>query len=376
MTATDPSRNESLLGQLAVARRLVTRAQVDECLRLQESAADKRLGQLLVERGYLQSEEVLEVLREQANRLRRKGPGVVEAPAPLRAGVPFGGYTVSRQVGRSAIGDLFELGESGEPAAVLRLLDARAPTALIGGFLSAARALRASDTPRSVVRVIEEGERGGRAYVVAEHFPGRSLKQVMAEAGGLSVERALVVIIALAEGLARVHELGVLHGDLRPSKVHFRADGSVAARAFGLGARHATPTLRSEPYYLAPELIAEPESLSQASEVYALGAVFYHMLAGRAPFSDQTSDAESAILTRRPTYIRDRRRKVPDELEAVCFQCLNKDPRARYPGAATFLEDCQRFLNGERVHAQPPSRSRHYMAWFKRWLGPKPLDRS
>jgi len=106
---------------------------------------------------------------------------------------------------------------------------------------------------------------------------------------------------------------------------------------------------------MAPEqVLAEPDQVGPATDVYGLGGILYQALTGRPPF-----DAATPVETMRQVVeadvvpVRRLRAAVPRDLETICHKCLEKDPAKRYPTAAALAEDLNRFLAGEPVRARP-----------------------
>ena len=128
------------------------------------------------------------------------------------------------------------------------------------------------------------------------------------------------------------------------------------------------------PHYMAPEQArGQHNEIGPVTDVYALGAILYELLAGRPPF-----DGESAIhlmyrLTREePTSIRSLRPKTPRDLEIICLKCLHKQPHRRYASAAALADDLRRFLNFEPILARPISICERGVQWVRRhpaWAG-------
>ncbi|MDQ3334467.1 MAG: serine/threonine protein kinase [Myxococcota bacterium] len=203
---------------------------------------------------------------------------------------------------------------------------------------------------RNIARVIEYGDRDGVSYLVMEHVEGTGLDRLVAEQGPLEVRRVVDLCGQVLAGLDAVHRAGIVHADIKSANVlvESRADGTQIARLidFGLARFSNEPSLDDDrvlsgtPEYVAPELI-ETGSPMVTSDIYAVGVVMYELLTGSTPFGGGTSDE---ILRRQiddavvPPSLRAPERDIPIEIEAVVMRALAKDPRARFPTAASFAE--------------------------------------
>jgi serine/threonine-protein kinase len=191
----------------------------------------------------------------------------------------------------------------------------------------------------NVIEIFDQGEtEEGTPYIVMELLTGQTLSALI-DAGALSPARAVPIMIQVARGVARAHDLGVVHRDLKPDNIYVsrRDDGSDLVKILDFGiARSRTDTrlttageLFGTPQYLAPERISSGEA-GPSVDLYALGVIFFEMLTAKLPF--EASDAPTFLvmhLKDTPKSPRTIDRRIPEKLDALILQLLEKDPRAR-----------------------------------------------
>lgn len=171
-----------------------------------------------------------------------------------------------------------------------------------------------------------------RLFFTMERVPGPSLDDELP----LAPERARTLLIQALEGLAHLHAHGVLHGDLKPENLRLDARGDLKLMDLGLAIPVASRprAIQGTPLYLSPEA-ARCDRLDGRSDLYALGAVFYHLLAGRPPFeADSPSALLQAHLHRTPVPLDG----VPEELASLILALLAKAPHERPASAAMALK--------------------------------------
>jgi hypothetical protein len=220
-------------------------------------------------------------------------------------------------------------------------------------FLREVRAAGRLSGHPNVVEIYDAGVLpDGHPYLVMELCPSGSL----AGRGPLPPPQVAGIGAGIADALATAHGLGVLHRDIKPANILIKRYGTVGLADFGLAAlvesgRDTSVTLAAlTPAYAPPEAfnLAPP---TPRSDLYALGATLYALLAGRPPrFPDDGTDPSLPEIIRLHDAPVADLPGVPGELTAVLRRALAKDPAWRYPDAAMFRDDLARFGGGP---AQP-----------------------
>jgi serine/threonine protein kinase len=211
-------------------------------------------------------------------------------------------------------------------------------------FRHEARTLAAFHHP-NVVDVYDFGEHraGDRAlaYLVMAYVDGEPLSHRIAARGRLPVAEAMSVVAQVGEALHAVHANGVVHRDIKPGNLLVRPDGTVVLVDFGVARSTEGTAITSADavpgtvLYMAPEQVSG-DPVSAATDVYALGAVAYHCLAGEPPFS---GDAALEVALRHlhddyPPLPAD----VPEPVRALVDRALAKNPADRFPTAGALAE--------------------------------------
>jgi serine/threonine-protein kinase len=219
----------------------------------------------------------------------------------------------------------------------------------------------------------------GRVYFTMPFFEGRNLDEIFdltrARLEGWSLGRALFVLSKVCEVMAYAHSRGVIHRDLKPANLIAGAFGEIYVVDWGLakvlGRLESEPetgaelveaadasigqtldgTVAGTPPYMAPEQAQGlTEEISFSADVYALGAMLYRLLAGRAPYAPRRGHMESpekiVELIRRgpPTPLRRLAPKAPAELVAICEKAMARQPQDRYASVEDLARDLQAYL--------------------------------
>jgi len=205
----------------------------------------------------------------------------------------------------------------------------------------------------SIVRVHTSGVREGRPCLVYELVEGgKTLCDVMA--AGCSIEEGVRLLRDAARGLGHAHARGILHRDVKPDNVLIDAEGRAKVADFGLAAAKGldqltvTGAVLGTPLYMAPETLGGiKEQVGPHTDVWALGAILYELLAGIPPFSADSLVTLGVQVVQAPVPSIDSSREVPPALLGVAKRALEKSPEDRYPDGDAFADDLDAYLRGE-----------------------------
>src|SRR6266404_398959 len=214
----------------------------------------------------------------------------------------------------------------------------------------------------NIVSVHEVGIHAGQHFFSMDYVEGQNLAQLVGTRP-LPPTKAAHYLKLIAEAIHYAHSQGILHRDLKPSNVLLDAatdqprvtDFGLAKRLDGESSLTVTDQVLGSPGFMPPEQ-AGPDrgKVGRQSDVYALGAILYHLLTARAPFQAESLPAMvNLVLNTEPVPPRLLNPGVPRDLETICLKCLEKEPARRYSTAQELAEELGRFLNGRPVHARP-----------------------
>jgi hypothetical protein len=247
-----------------------------------------------------------------------------------------------RQIGAGGMGRVFQAVDTvnGQSVAVKLFRTARGASDL-GRFSSEAEILETLDHPAIVAYVGHGTTPDGDHYLAMSWLDGEHLGERLVR-GPLSIDETLVLAQRLTSGLAAAHKAGVIHRDLKPGNIVL-VGGDVASATlvdFGIARRAGvegvtrTGELVGTPGYMAPEQIRGKRDIDGRADLFGLGCVLYHCLAGSAPFeADEMMTTLARLLLEQPAPLRSVRKEVPPRLEHLITRLLAKD-EAHRPASA------------------------------------------
>lgn len=214
----------------------------------------------------------------------------------------------------------------------------------------------------AIPRVLESGELVGVPFLAFSAVDGVSLATHLRR-GPVPPKQALLWLRQLSEAVFTAHRnQQIVHANLRPEYVFIQQDGQVRVTGFGTGDRPAEIN-----GYLAPERMPGfSKRVAEKADVYGLGALFYAMLTGRPPHVANDAGKLAQAL-RSGEFVSPRRVNgaISRDLEALCKQCLVREPYRRY-SLKPLLSDCLRALSGRPVLARSGLWWRTPLAWGRR----------
>jgi serine/threonine-protein kinase len=215
-------------------------------------------------------------------------------------------------------------------------------------FMAEARAAGRIMHP-NVAGVFDLGDEDGTPFMVMELCDGEMLSTITEERGAVGAAYAAELVSQVTKALQAAHALGIVHRDLKPANimvVHPRPDQPVVkVLDFGIAVSVHTQGLSpgdrgrvfGTPAYMAPEQ-AVGGPIDHRADLYAVGAILYELLSGRAPFGGESAEEVLEQVRRRPPKpLKSLVRDVPPELELLVRRSLAKDP-AKRPGSAREME--------------------------------------
>ena len=203
-------------------------------------------------------------------------------------------FTLVRKLGQGGMGSVWLARTPGNENVAAKVLD----PSLASQRTFVTRFLREAQVSMklqhdNIVRGIRAGEAAGHYYFVMEFIEGGSARAVIDKETRFTAQRASEIILEVAEALAYAHENGVVHRDLKPDNIMLTSAGHAKVADLGLARMvddtltflTGTGTSMGTPFYMPPEQGRDAKRADSRSDIYALGATWYHMIVGEPPFT-------------------------------------------------------------------------------------------
>ena len=286
----------------------------------------------------------------------------------VRDAMRLGQYELGRKLGEGGMGVVYEATHVmlRRPTAVKLLPIDKAGEQTVARFEREVQQTSRLEHPNSVAIYDYGRTPDGQFYYAMEYLDGLTLEQLVEIAGPVSAARAAHILRQAARALAEAHAMGLVHRDIKPANIMLceraRVPDTVKVLDCGLVKAIDDPdvdgnitqanTVVGTPHYLAPEGISSPDDVGPPSDVYALGAIGFFLVTGRAVFTGQSvievcsqhlhtaAEPPSAVLGD----------TVDPGFEALILRCLEKEPGARPGDGAALADEIERLgLDGWTV---------------------------
>lgn len=280
--------------------------------------------------------------------------------SPVRAS--FAHYEMISQIGAGGMGEVFLARDTRlDRKVAIKFLTAEfaSQSDRLARFVQEAKAASALNHP-NIITVYEIGQTEGTHFIAVEYIDGKTLRDRTA-AGKMSFDEVLSICIQSAEALTAAHQAGIVHRDIKPENIMVRKDGYVKILDFGLakfseavdpgnGSNvHDDETVRlvktnpgvvmGTASYMSPEQ-ARGKEIDARSDVFSFGTVMYEILAGRQPFTGETTmDVIAAVMNADPIRLEKLAPHVPPEFHRIVHRTLQKKPDDRYQLTRDLLND-------------------------------------
>jgi serine/threonine-protein kinase len=271
----------------------------------------------------------------------------------------LGQYRLLEQIGAGAMGEVYlaehQLLKRTCALKLIRPERMRDPNSL-ARFEREVRLTAALSHPNTVEIYDYGWTTEGTYYYVMEYLPGLSLEELVERHGPMPPGRAVYLLRQLCRALREAHAVGLIHRDIKPSNIIAARRGGMDDVAklldFGLVRPAEAPAanlsaegqILGTPLFMSPEQAAGDRELDQRSDLYSLGAVAYHLLTGRPPFTGAGGLALLVAHARDPVVPPSLiLTGIPGDLERVVLRCLAKDAPHRFPDAESLeraLREC------------------------------------
>jgi serine/threonine protein kinase/Tfp pilus assembly protein PilF len=308
---------------------------------------------------------------------------ITEERATDRRGLKAGPWRLLEKIGRGGMGTVYlaqrDDGAFDKRVAVKLLRDS---DLRFKEQLERERQVLARLEHPSIARLLDGGVLpDGQPYLVMELAEGEDLDKWVAQSKP-DLDTRLRVFLDICGAVSEAHAQLIVHRDLKPSNVRVNADGQVKLLDFGIAkllsptgvAKGDTRALALTPEYAAPEQL-RGHPVTTRSDVYALGALLYQLLAGRTPHPgfdgnwasfigrvcDEDAEPPSHFDTREIP-----RARLRGDLDAIVQMALQRDPAKRYASVEALADDLRCYLDGRPVRAHAPSLSYRVRKWLRR----------
>jgi serine/threonine protein kinase len=307
-----------------------------------------------------------------------------DQPRSKWVGKTLEGYEIVEFLGKGGMGSVYKARQvSMDRFVAIKILNEKLvkDREFIERFLHEAKAAGRLNHP-NIIQVIDVGLSNGTYFFSMEYVDGPSVSRILKENGKIPAEDSLDIVVATAEALAFAHRNAMIHRDVKPDNIMINSDGHVKLADLGLARNpdeemvdvvNGKKIVWGTPSYMSPEQ-AMGMKLDGRSDLYSLGATWFHMLAGRPPFEGKSGPEtmQQHISAPLPSLL-EVNRDVPAEVIAMLEKLLRKRPEDRFQAGDDLAQAIADFRRRQRAQARESPQVPQGL--FKRLLGDSPFFR-
>ena len=257
-------------------------------------------------------------------------------------------YEVQQKIGVGGMADVYRGKDTllGRPVAIKILhQNFGSDQDFVARFKREAQAAGKLNHP-NVVSMYDVGFDQGFHYIVMEYVSGCTLKEYIHHHGAqVTVQEAVKITVAIAEGLEHAHMMGIVHCDVKPHNILITDSGRVKVTDFGIArainsatTMMYTNSVMGSAHYISPEQ-ASGKSINVSTDIYSLGVVLYELLTGEVPFRGETPVSVALQHVKdRVVAPRIKNTMIPPQLEQVVLMALEKEPGKRFGSISEMIQ--------------------------------------
>jgi len=358
---------------LAIAHKVLSRDAVETARTVMEQEAlagkpTRAIEDILLERGMIKAEEVWAIYKAR-ERLMRDAQSY---------GQRIGGYEIIGKLGEGGLGVVYKARQISMGRIVaLKVLHEKwvGDDEFRKRFLVEAR-LVGRLSHQNLIQVFDVGRHKNTLYYSMEFVDGETVEDRLDRDGRMPLMQALDILFQITRALQYLHQKGIVHRDVKPGNIMVTRTGTAKLGDFGFVKSSLDSVLSTDggvlgtPDYISPEAALGERDLDFRSDLYSLGASFYHMLRGQPPFGGSGSDVMEAHIKDAAPSLRSHASELPERAIQLVERMMAKDREARHGSFGELFEEMELLRIEERPNTDGENPKSEVLRVLARGGGP------